>query len=103
MTLSEVYLRALQSKVFKLLPMREAKDQGIENHLDAYIDNLCASLDGASACYHDFPQVGEIAEVQSNLYALKMNPDLEFAKWRSTVLRSTRLLQTVLIRDYGEV
>lgn len=103
MTISETYLTALQGKIFKLLPMREASDRGVENHLDEYIDNLCANYEGAFVCYPELSSIREIAEVQSNLWSLKCNLKCDFGKWRSTVLRSTRLIQTVLTRDYGEV
>lgn len=103
MTITETYLRHLQNKIFKLLPMREANDAGVDNHLEDYLANLCANFAGAIDCYPELSQIREIAEVQGNLYALKTNMDLDIAKWRATVLRSTRLLHTVLTRDYGEV
>jgi hypothetical protein len=83
--------------------MREASDQGMDNHLGEYLDNLCANYEGAYVCYPELSSIREMAEVQSNLCALKANLDLDFGKWRSTVLRSTRLIQTILTRDYGEV
>lgn len=103
MTIVETYLTSLQGKIFKLLPMREASDQGVDNHLDDYIDNLCANYEGALACYPELSSVREMAEVQSNIWSLRRNTKCDFLKWRSTVLRSTRLIQTVLTRDYGEV
>ena len=103
MTITETYLRTLQSKIFKLLPMREARDHGVDNHLDDYIENLCTSFQGAFACYPELTGIREIAEVESNVFALRDNINLDFSKWRSMVLRSTRHIQTVLTRDYGEV
>lgn len=103
MTIVETYLTSLQGKIYKLLPMREAYDAGKDNHLFDYIDNLCANYEGAYVCYPELVKYREVAEVQSNLCFLRANTDIDFAKWRSTVLRSTRLIQTVLTRDYGEV
>lgn len=103
MTITETYLTSLQGKIFKLLPMREAKEQGVDNHLEEYIDNLCANFDGAFSCHPELSNIREVAEVQGNLWALKASVDGDFTKWRSTVLRSTRLIQTVLTRYYGEV
>jgi len=103
MTIVETYLRSLQGKIFKLLPMREAYDKGTDNHLLDYIDNLCSSFDGAFVCYPELSNIREMAEVQSNVFALRENLELDFNKWRSTVLRSTRHIQTILTRDYGEV
>lgn len=103
MTIAETYLTSLQGKIFKLLPMREANDQGVDNHLEDYLDNLCANYEGAFVCYPELANIREMAEVQSNIWSLKSNLNCDFSKWRSTVLRSTRLIQTVLTRDYGEV
>ena len=103
MTNSEIYISNLQSKIFKLLPMRESNDAGFENHIDEYIDNLCTQVKGAFSCYPDIAQIPEVIEVECNLHAMKDNLDMEYPKWRSTILRSTRLLQTVLTRDFGEV
>lgn len=98
MTIAETYLTSLQGKIFKLLPMMEARNQGVDNHLDEYIGNLCANFDGAFDCHPEFSSYREMAEIQSNLWSLKANIDMDFAKWRSAVLRSTRLVQTVLTR-----
>lgn len=103
MTVTETYLTSLQGKIFKLLPMREAYDQGVDNHLDEYIGNLCTNVDGAFDCHPEFSSYREMAEIQGNLWSLKANLSMDFAKWRSTILRSTRLVQTVLTRYYGEV
>lgn len=95
------YLTSLRNKVFKLLPMREAHDNGEENHLDEYLDNLCANYTGAFACYPELADVRETVEVYTNIAFLKNN-EVEFAKWRSIVLRSARLIQSVAIK-YEEV
>lgn len=103
MNIVETYLRGVQGKIFKLLPMREDADAGAENYLAEYLDNLCANYDGAFECYPELNAIQEMAEVRSNIYALKANIDIDFFKWRTIVLRSTRLIGTVLTRDYGEV
>lgn len=95
------YLTSLRNKVFKLLPMREARDKGDENHLEEYLENLCANYTGAFACYPELADVREIVEVYNNIAFLKNN-EVEFAKWRSIVLRSTRLIQSVALK-YEEV
>lgn len=103
MTVTETYLTSLQGKIFKLLPMREAYDQGVDNHIGEYLSNLCSNFDGAFDCHPEFSRCREMAEIQGNLWSLKANLDMDFSKWRSTILRSTRLVQTVLTRYYGEV
>lgn len=100
MTVAETYLTSLQGKIFKLLPMREAYDQGADNHLGEYLTNLCTNFDGAFDCHSEFSSYREMTEVQGNLWSLKMNLNMDFAKWRSVILRSVRLIHTVLTRYY---
>lgn len=96
------YLSSLRNKVFKLLPMREAHDRGEDNHLDEYLENLRSNFSGAFDCYPELAGVREIVEVYNNIVFLKNNQDVEFAKWRSFILRSTRLVQAVAAK-YEEV
>lgn len=98
----KTYISNLRNKVFKLLPMREARDIGEDNHLDEYLENLCSNFSGAFECYPELADVREIVEVYNNVAFLKNNKDIEFAKWRSLILRSTRLIQTVAAK-YEEV
>lgn len=103
MTITETYLNFLQGKIFKLLPMREDYDSGVDNHLKEYMENLCANLEGALGCYSELNSFREVAEIQGNLWSLREDLGIEFSKWRSTILRSTRLIQNILTREYGEV
>ena len=90
------YLTNLQNKVFKLLPMREAYDRGEDNHLYEYLDNLQSSCKGAFVCYPALSENGKLVEVQNNIAFLKNCENISFKKWRATVLRSTRLIHSVL-------
>lgn len=96
------YLTSLQNKVFKLLPMREAYDCGEDNHLYDYLDNLQSNCEGAFICYPELSEKGTLVEVQNNIAFLRSGENIEFKKWRSTVLRSTRLIHSVL-DSYREV
>lgn len=94
------YLSGLRNKVFKLLPMREAYDTGENNHIYEYLENLCSNFSGAFDCYPELANSKEIVEVYSNLMFLKNNENIDFSKWRSIILRSTRLIQAVgVIRE----
>lgn len=98
MDVLETYLANLQSKVFKLLPMREAYDEGDTNHLDEYLINLCANCEGAFSCHPVLSGLAEVVEVRNNIEFLKNNLDLEFVRWRAIVLRSTRLVHSAMAR-----
>ena len=99
----ETYLFNLRNKVFKLLPMREARDKGDENHLDEYLVNLSSGLAGAFDCFPSLASEREIVEVQASIAYLKCTPEVSFREWRSTVLRSARLISRVLDRCIKEV
>lgn len=96
------YLSSLRNKVFKLLPMREAYDNGENNHISEYLENLCANFAGAFDSYPELASAGEVVEVYNNVMFLKGNVDVDFKKWRSLVLRSTRLIQMAAAK-YEEV
>lgn len=91
----KTYLSGLCNKVFKLLPMREAYDSGENNHLDKYLENLCCHFSGAFMSYPGLEKEIAIIEAYNNIAFLKNNKDVSFEKWRSLVLRSTRLIKTV--------
>lgn len=89
------FLTYLQNKVFKLLPMREAYDNGENNYLCEYLDNLYINYFGTLHRYPELKDRKELIEVQNNIAYLKENQTIDFRIWRSTVLRSTRLLNSV--------
>lgn len=91
------YLRCLKHKVFKLLPMREAYDRGEKNHLYDYLDNLQSNCNGAFLCHPELGNQGRLVEVQNNIAFLKSAVNIPFDKWRAIVLRSTRLVNSVLV------
>lgn len=92
------FLPSLRNKVFKLLPMREAYDRGELNHLDEYLENLYSNFSGAFECYQELSSMREIIEAYNNVAFLMNHQDIEFPKWRSIVLRSTRLVQAVFTK-----
>lgn len=96
------YLTDFQNKVFKLLPMREAHDNGEDNHLYEYLDNLLSNCKGAFVCYPELSEKSMLIEVQNNIAFLTNDKNISFKKWRATVLRSTRLIHSVL-NDFAEV
>lgn len=99
----EIYLEGLRNGVFKLLPMREDRDSGKNNHLDEYLVNLTVSITGAFECYPELSHVRELVEVRANIAYLKGTPEVEFSKWRSIVLRSARLISQAIERGFEEV
>ena len=99
--MKENYLESLRGKIFKLLPMREARDEGAENHLFEYLDNLCSNCAGYCERHAQDDVCAEFIEAYCNIIYLKKSvsdsaEEIDFKKWRSIVLRSTRLIQTAI-------
>lgn len=96
------YLTSLRNRVFKLLPMKEAYDLGEDNHVYEYLHNLYYNYVGAAICHERLFSTAELMEVQNNIaFLVNRGNELEFSKWRSMVLRSTRLIGSV-IDKYNE-
>lgn len=89
------YLSSLQDRVFKILPMKEAFDAGEDNHLLDYIENLIDNCSGAFELYPELQKTKPFLEVRANLAYLK-SANVEFKKWRSVILRSTRLIHEAM-------
>lgn len=91
------YVRSLIGRVFKLLPMREDTDVGIENHLDICLADLADELTGS---YDTFPELYEKPKyvmVVSTLNALRYNwVDLPFSAYRHNILKMTNALAGIL-------
>lgn len=69
--MKENYLESLRGKVFKLLPMREARDEGADNHLFDYLDNLCSNCAGYCERHKAEEISSEFAEAYCNILYLK--------------------------------
>lgn len=90
------YLKILQGKVYKLLPMRESYDRGDINYLYEYIDYLKSTYTGALVLYPELCSNKSVIEVGNNIAYLLTEKDIPFEKWRAIVFKSTRLVQRVL-------
>lgn len=93
----EAYVRALTGRIFKLLPMREQVDQGINLFLDTYIADLADETTGA---YVTFPELFEtpsfVSAVNSLNYLRYHWEDMSFNSYRSTVLKMTNSVASII-------
>lgn len=101
MSIPKTYITALRGDIFKLLPMREEYDEGRDNNLREYLDNLWANCSGAFALHPELQESAEFVKVASNLAFLTRDPNLDFRKWRSIILGSMHLLDDAL-RKFAE-
>lgn len=81
------YLLGLQGDVFKLLPMREAEENGREPFVDEYLESLIVNVSGALGTY---PLLGEQKKylwvVNSLQYLSRVY--VTFPRWRTIILNT---------------
>lgn len=94
------FLLGFRNDVFKLLPMKEAEDNGIENHLIDYLDSLVINAKGSMVAYPELAKQKSYHYVVNNLSFLMSNT-VEFSRWRKIVLSSTRNLQDLYLKFGG--
>ena len=94
------YLMHLRNKIFKLLPMREDYDNGQDNHLFEYIENLELNCRGAKERFVELKRESSFCEIQNDLCLLRTS-SLPFSKWRNIVLRDTRKVNALIKEKEG--
>lgn len=87
-----LYLTTLIDRVFKLLPMKEDYDSGIDNHLPEYLESLYDSMSGSFGSFPCFNENTNLIDVRNNISFLTKSINLSHNRWRSIILRSTRLI-----------
>ena len=90
------YLTILQGKIFKLLPMKESYENGIDNHFANYVENLYINSTGFMARYPELSTNKDFVETCNNIAFLKNNVDIDIKTWRSIILRSVRLIGSAI-------
>lgn len=91
------YLLGLQNKIFKLLPMREAYDMGVDNYVYRYVDNLKLNCVGATKVYPALIEEIRFLDVIATIATIAdMKDKMPFSTFRSAIFRSTRLIHTLL-------
>lgn len=100
------FLNGIRSDFFKLLPMREDADNGLENHLDEYINNLIVTVEGASITFNELEESKPFLYIVNNLNYISRHLDLDFNHWRKIILTSTSSLTSLIKelnggKDYG--
>ena len=91
------YLKEITGDVFKRLPMKEDELNGIDNHLSEYLDSVIVNLKGSIITYPELANDKNYLYVINNLNFIS-NHDVDFWKWRSVILNSTKGLSN--LRDF---
>lgn len=86
------YLLGFRNDVFKLLPMRESSDCGVDNHIEEYLDGLISNAKGALIIFPELKKEKKFISVANDLCFLSDHTST-FQKWRKTILSSTRNIE----------
>ena len=93
----EAYLRRLINRIFKLLPMREQEDQGINVFLDTYVTDLAEEAAGACITFPELYEMPSFVAVVNSLNYLRYHwLETEFSSYRSTVLKMTNNIACIV-------
>ena len=101
-----IFLNSFRNDVFKLLPMREATEDGKENHIADYIPNLIITAEGAVITFKELETMKPYIYVLNNLNYMSKHLSLDLNDWRKIILNSTSILTNLIKKlnggeDYG--
>jgi len=85
------YLLALRGDIFKMLPMKEAEEDGVDNHVGEYLEAMVVNMTGAMKTYPLLATEKHYLYVLNNLNYLHEN-EVEFPQWRKVILSSTNII-----------
>jgi len=93
----EPFLSSLTGKIYKLIPMREDKDTGVEVFLDKYLDSLIIELVGAM---DTFPDLGNDEQYISivNTAQYMAHHEISVASWRRESFKMLNTLDRIRVR-----
>lgn len=94
-----IFLENLRGDVFKLLPMKESELDGVNAHLNNYLDSLIINIKGAMDMYPQLSGEKPLVYILNNLQYMRNN-DLEFKQWRKIVLDATHDIDRIYV-SYG--
>lgn len=96
---TNIYLTRLVDMIFKLIPLREEADNGLDVHLDEYLEILCANYDGALDRYKDLSIIPTFVEARNNIEYLKnKGASIPFPLWRNIAFSSIHYINDIIKR-----
>ena len=95
----DAYIRVLIGRIFKLLPMREQVEQGVDLFLDTYLADLADETAGACITFPELYELPAFVSTVNSLNYLRYHwLDMEFSSYRSTVLKMTNNIADIVGR-----
>lgn len=91
---SQEFVNSMIPCLFKLLPMREEFDLGLNNGLYEYIENLIEDITGSQYTFPDLCKDIRYISVINLLHYISQR-DLSFQKYRGAILRAVNLMDKI--------
>lgn len=85
------FYKHMEGGIFKLLPLYEEQQEGLDVHLDVYMQDLWDELIGAQALFPELAENGEYISILNTVHFLMAN-ECDFDTWRRRVLKMVRTL-----------
>lgn len=96
----EPFLASLTGKIYKLIPMREDKELGVEVFLDKYIDSLLIELMGAMDTFPDLSNDEQYISIV-NTAQYMAHHEVDSASWRRESFKMLNMLDRIRVRFEG--
>lgn len=90
----ETYLDSLTGKIYKLIPMRDDKESGVEVFLEKYLDSLIIELMGAMDTYPDLGCNEQYISIVNTVQYMAHH-NIDRAVWRREAFKMLNTLSRV--------
>lgn len=97
----EPFLVSLTGKIYKLIPMRDDKESGVEVFLDKYLDSLLIELMGAMETYPDLKTDEQYISIV-NTAQYMAHHEIGHSVWRRESFKMLNTLDRVRNKFGGE-
>lgn len=96
------FLRSLTGKIYKLIPMRDDMESGVEVFLDKYLDSLLIELMGAMETYPDLGSDNQYISIV-NTAQYMAHHQISHSVWRRESFKMLNTLEHVASKFGGAV
>ena len=94
------FLNSLTGKIYKLIPMRDDAESGVEVFLDKYLDSLLIELMGAMDTFPDLSRDNQYLSIV-NTAQYMAHHEISHAVWRRESFKMLNMLDRVLSKFGG--
>lgn len=91
------FYKHMEGGIFKLLPLYEEQQEGLDVHLDVYMRDLWDELVGAQALFPELEESGEYISILNTVQFLMTN-ECDHDTWKRRILKMVRMLNELGVR-----